>query len=268
VRGLMNVQFVIAPAAQLDGPGVFVIEVNPRSSRTVPFISKVTGVPMVRLAVNVGLGQTLAEQGHESGLWPESDLVAVKAPVFSMAKLVGVDTHLGPEMKSTGEVMGVDHSFAPALTKALIASDLGVEAGTPFLLSLSNQTKTEALPLIRALHEAGCPLFATEGTASLVEGLGIPVKTVTKLLAGHPNVVDAIRDGTVRAVINTIEGGRDEPLRDGFHIRRAATEQRIPCFTSLDTASAAINSLAGPSAYEVRPLQEYRDGIPAAGTEA
>jgi carbamoyl-phosphate synthase large subunit len=166
-------------------------------------------------------------------------------------------------MKSTGEVMGVDHAFAPALTKALIASDLGIEVGTPFLLSLSNQTTTEALPLIRALHKAGCPLFATEGTASLVAGLGIPVQTVTKLLAGHPNVVDAIRDGDVRAVINTIEGGRDEPLRDGFHIRRAATEQRIPCFTSLDTARAAINSLADSSAYSVRPLLEYRDGVPA-----
>ncbi len=263
VRGLMNVQFVIAPDAQPDGPGVFVIEVNPRSSRTVPFISKVTAVPMVRLAVNVGLGQTLREQGYESGLWPERDLVAVKAPVFSMAKLIGVDTHLGPEMKSTGEVMGVDHAFAPALSKALIASDLGVEAGTPFLLSLSNQTKTEAIPLVRALHEAGCPLYATEGTAALVDGLGIPVQRVTKLLAGHPNVVDVVRDGSVRAVINTLEGGRDEPLRDGFHIRRAATEQRIPCFTSLDTARAAIDALAAPTAYEVRPLTEYRDGVPA-----
>ncbi|MDA1146036.1 MAG: carbamoyl-phosphate synthase large subunit [Chloroflexi bacterium] len=268
VRGLMNVQFVIAPNAQPGGPGVFVIEVNPRSSRTVPFLSKVTGVPMVRLAVNVTLGQTLREQGYESGLWPERDLVAVKAPVFSMAKLVGVDTHLGPEMKSTGEVMGVDFSFAPALAKALIASDLVVEPGTPFLLSLSSQTKTEAIPLVRALHAAGCPLFATEGTASLVAGLGIPVQTVTKLLAGHPNVVDIIRDGEVRAVINTIEGGRDAPLRDGFHIRRAATEQRIPCFTSLDTARAAIQALSASSAYEVRPLLEYRDGVPAVGAGA
>jgi len=268
VRGLMNVQFVIAPDAQPDGPGVFVIEVNPRSSRTVPFLSKVTAVPMVQLAVNVGLGKTLAEQGYEGGLWPEGKLVAVKAPVFSMAKLIGVDTHLGPEMKSTGEVMGVDSSFEPALTKALIASDLGVLAGTPFLLSLSNQTKTEAIPLVRALHEAGCPLYATEGTAALVQGLGIPVEDVTKLLAGHPNVVDVIGDGTVRAVINTVEGGRDEPRRDGFHIRRAATEQRIPCFTSIDTARAAITALAGPSNYDVRPLKEYRDGIPAAEAAA
>jgi carbamoyl-phosphate synthase large subunit len=265
VRGLMNVQFVIAPDAQPDGPGVFVIEVNPRSSRTVPFISKVTGVPMVRLAVNVGLGQMLAGQGYAGGLWPERNLVAVKAPVFSMAKLIGVDTHLGPEMKSTGEVMGVDHAFAPALTKALIASDLGVEPGTPFLLSLSNQTKTESIPLIRALHEAACALYATEGTAALITGLDIPVQQVTKLLAGHPNVVDVIRDGSVGAVINTLEGGRDAPLRDGFHIRRAATEQRIPCFTSIDTARAAISALTTSTPYEVRPLREYRDGVPAIG---
>jgi carbamoyl-phosphate synthase large subunit len=262
VRGLMNVQFIISPEADPDGPGVFVIEVNPRSSRTVPFISKVTGVPMVRLAVNASLGQSLADQGYETGLWPERNLVAVKAPVFSMSKLTGVDTHLGPEMKSTGEVMGVDHTFEAAVAKALIASNLDVEAGMPFLLSLADPTKTEALPLIRALHEAGCPLYATEGTAALIDGLDIPVQPVTKLLAGHPNVVDVIRDGTVRAVINTLEGGRAEPLRDGFHIRRAATEQRMPCFTSLDTARAAIDALSAPSTYDVRPLSEYRDSIP------
>ena len=263
VRGLMNVQFVISPPDDPDpeGPGVFVIEVNPRSSRTVPFISKVTGVPLVQLAVNVMLGRSLADQGYSGGLWPEGHLVAVKAPVFSMAKLVGVDTYLGPEMKSTGEVMGVDVTFDAAVRKALIAADLGVKPGTSFLLSLSNQTKSEALPLIRMLHEAGSRLYATEGTAALVQGLGIPVELVTKRLnEGHPNVVDVIREGTVGAVINTIEGGRPGPLRDGFHIRRTATEVRIPCFTSLDTARAAIQALAVPGSYQVLPLNVYRDG--------
>ena len=260
VRGLMNVQFVIAPSAQPDGPGVFVIEVNPRSSRTVPFLSKVTGVPMVQLAVNVMLGRSLEEQGYEGGLWPERNLVAVKAPVFSMAKLIGVDTYLGPEMKSTGEVMGIDHTFDAAVRKAMIASDLAVRPGTPFLLSLSRQTKDEATPLIHLLHAAGCPLYATEGTAEMIRGLGIPVEQVTKILEGHPNVVDVIRDGSVGAVINTIEGGRAEVRRDGFHIRRNATEMRIPCFTSLDTARAAIEALATPDSYEVKPLVEYRDG--------
>ena len=262
VRGLMNVQFVIAPAADPNGPGVFVIEVNPRSSRTVPFLSKVTGVPMVQLAVNIMLGQSLIDQGYTNGLWPERALVAVKAPVFSMSKLVDVDTFLGPEMKSTGEVMGVDFTFGPAVRKALIASGLDVAPGTPFLLSVSNQSKAEAVPLIRMLHEAGCRLYATEGTAALIQGLGIPVEMVTKRLnEGHPNVVDVIRDGTVKAVINTVEGGRAAAQRDGFHIRRSATEMRIPCFTSIDTVRAAIQALAHPDSYEVRPLIEYRDGI-------
>ncbi len=185
----------------------------------------------------------------------------MKAPVFSMSKLSGVDTYLGPEMKSTGEVMGVDHTFEAATRKALIAADLAVKPGTPFLLSLSNHTKSEALPLIHTLHQSGCPLYATEGTAALIEGLGIPVEMVTKRLhEGHPNVVDVVRDGTVGAVINTIEGGRSDPLRDGFHIRRAATEQRIPCFTSLDTARAAVQALASPGEYSVAPLHVYRDG--------
>ncbi len=269
VRGLVNIQYVVAPAAQPDGPGVFVIEVNPRSSRTVPFLSKVTGVPMVRLAVNVMLGTSLAEQGYTSGLWPERHLVAVKAPVFSMAKLVDVDTYLGPEMKSTGEVMGVDVTFAAAVRKALIASDLEVKPGTPFLLSISRQSKAEATGLIRALHAAGSPLYATEGTAEMVRGLGIPVVEVTKKLSeGHPNVVDVVRDGTVRAVINTLEGGRPSYMRDGFHIRRAAVDMRIPCFTSLDTARAAIDALSAPGEYQIRPLHEYRDRPEADGSHA
>ncbi|MEX2032400.1 MAG: carbamoyl-phosphate synthase large subunit, partial [Dehalococcoidia bacterium] len=268
VIGLMNVQFVISPEADPNGSGVFVIEVNPRSSRTVPFLSKVTSVPMVQIAVNIMLGQSLADQGYPAGLWPERNLVAVKAPVFSMQKLVDVDTFLGPEMKSTGEVMGVDHAFPAAVRKAMIASGLEVTPGTPFLLSVSNQTKAQAAPLIRALHDAGCRLYATEGTATLIQELGVPVELVTKRLdQGHPNVVDVIRDGTVRAVINTIEGGRADVRRDGFHIRRAATEFRIPCFTSLDTAAAAIGALSADGTYNVLPLSEYRDGVPAPASE-
>ena len=261
VRGLMNVQYVVAPEAAPQGPGVFVIEVNPRSSRTVPFISKVTGVPMVPLAVNVMLGRSLAEQGYESGLVPDRALVAVKAPVFSMSKLVGVDTFLGPEMKSTGEVMGVDHDLDAAMRKAALAADLAIAPGTPFLLSLADRTKDEAVPLIHALHEAGCELFATEGTAAMIRDLGLPVQFVTKLLSrGRPNVVDVINDGTVGAVINTLEGGRPSHLRDGFHIRRSATEMRIPCFTSLDTARASIQALSSPGSYSVRPIPDYRNG--------
>ncbi len=278
VRGLMNVQYVIAPDAATEGPGVFVIEVNPRSSRTVPFLSKVTGVPMVDLAVGVMLGRTLEAQGYASGLWPEPPLVAVKAPVFSMSKLGGVDTFLGPEMKSTGEVMGVDVTFEAAVRKALIASDLDIRPGTPVLLSLSDRSKTEAVPLIRALHLAGCPLYATPGTADLVASLGIPVSRATKLrddgseprepVEGQPTVAEVIADGRVRAVINTLEGKSTTHLRDGFYIRRQAVEQRIPCFTSLDTAGAAIRALAHPGSYEIRQLAEYRDGVVAAASGA
>ncbi|MDA0256265.1 MAG: carbamoyl-phosphate synthase large subunit [Chloroflexi bacterium] len=274
VRGLMNVQYVIAPDAATEGPGVFVIEVNPRSSRTVPFLSKVTGVPMVDLAVGVMLGRSLEAQGYPGGLWPESPLVAVKAPVFSMSKLGGVDTFLGPEMKSTGEVMGVDVTFEAAVRKALIASDLDIRPGTPVLLSLSDRSKPEALPLIRALHLAHCPLYATRGTADLIASLGIPVTRTTKLqddgsaprehIEGQPTVSEVIADGRVRAVINTLEGKSTTHIRDGFYIRRQATEQRIPCFTSLDTAGAAIRALANPGSYEIRQLVEYRDGVVAA----
>ncbi len=258
VRGLMNVQYVIYPNSA-GRSEVYVLEVNPRASRTVPFLSKVTGVPMVRLAVNVMLGRTLREQGYTGGLWPERGLVAVKAPVFSMAKLIGVDTYLGPEMKSTGEVMGIDVAFGPALAKALLSSELALPPGGGVLLSIADRHKPEAVPIIRELAAAGFSLYATEGTASMIRAFGLPVKMVTKRLSeGHPNVLDVIHDGSVACVINTPEGGQTTTMRDGFHIRRAAAERRIPCFTSIDTARAAVEAfLLGEQPYSVRPLHEY-----------
>jgi carbamoyl-phosphate synthase large subunit len=243
-----------------------VLEVNPRASRTVPFLSKVTGVPMVRLAVNCSLGRTLHDQGYEGGLWPRQPLVAVKAPVFSMAKLIGVDTYLGPEMKSTGEVMGVDRTFPAALAKAVIAAELALPARGGALISVSDRTKADAIPVIRRLNEAGYRLYATEGTAAEIRALGIPVEHVEKALrGGHPNVLDVINDGLVDCVINTPEGGRSTTLQDGFQIRRAATERRIPLFTSIDTARAATEALlAGSQAFSVLPIQEYRQP-PGAG---
>ncbi len=258
-RGLMNVQYVIM---NNDGESrVYVLEVNPRASRTVPFLSKVTGVPMVRLAVNCSLGTSLREQGYAGGLWPRQPLVAVKAPVFSMSKLIGVDTYLGPEMKSTGEVMGIDRTFQAALAKAVIAADLALPPNGGALLSISDRMKPDAIPVIRGLHEAGYKLYATEGTASELRALGVPVESVAKRLdEGHPNVLDVIYSGQVHCVINTPEGGR-ETLQDGFQIRRAATERRIPCFTSIDTARAAVQALlAGSQAFEVLPIHEYRQG--------
>ncbi|MSQ17032.1 MAG: carbamoyl-phosphate synthase large subunit [Dehalococcoidia bacterium] len=269
VRGLMNVQFVIlggrayrSPSQRLgetEATTVYILEVNPRGSRTIPFISKVTGVPVANLATRVMLGQTLAEMGYSGGLWPKQKLVGIKAPVFSMSKLVGVDWYLGPEMKSTGEVMGVDRDFPAALTKALLAASLNLQPGASVLLSIADNHKAEAVPLVQDLVRAGCPLYATEGTAAMISALGLPVTMITKKMGeGHPNVVDVINDGLVGAVVNTLSG-ETTMMRDGFQIRRAAVERRIPCFTSLDTARAAAESLlTGRGGYNVLPTKEYR----------
>ena len=257
-RGLMNVQFIVMPSEDPEAPSVYVLEVNPRSSRTVPFISKVTGIPLVNIATKVMLGKSLEEQGYEGGLAPKMSLVAVKAPVFSMSKLAGVDTYLGPEMKSTGEVMGVDSTFEAALAKGLLAAGMTLPPGAGILLSIADRDKPEAAPLIEKLVDSGYQIYATEGTAAMIQAMGLSAKLITKKLGeGHPNVVDVVQDGTAQVVINTISGGRG-PLRDGFHIRRAAAERRVPCFTSLDTVSAAIRSAAsGPRDYSIKPLREY-----------
>ena len=270
VKGLMNIQYVVvggsayrSPATNQDGGNqdtqVFVIEVNPRASRTIPFISKVTGVPMIRLAIKAMLGKSITEAGYEGGLWKRQKLVAVKAPVFSMSKLSGVDTYLGPEMKSTGEVMGIDTDFSSAVAKALIASGMMLPEKGSILLTIADRDKADAVPMIRQLAEAGYGLFATAGTAGMIRGLGIDAFAIPKAQTGErPNTVDIIADGTVSAVVNTIEGDR-ESLEDGFEIRRAAVDQRIPCFTSLDTARAAVESLIGGAAnYNIKPLPEYR----------
>ncbi|MFC1898770.1 carbamoyl-phosphate synthase large subunit [Chloroflexota bacterium] len=262
VKGLMNIQFVIMPNKDNTDSTVYVLEVNPRASRTIPFISKVTGVPMVNVATKVMLGQSLKEQGYETGLWPRQNLVSIKAPVFSMSKLAGVDTYLSPEMKSTGEVMGIDDSFDAALTKTLLAAGLMLPPEGAILLSIADRDKPEALPIIRNLSIIGYKLYATEGTAAMIEATGLPVTMITKKLSeGHPNVFDIIVDGMVNGVVNTITGGR-VPLRDGFQIRRTTAERRIPCFTSLDTARAAVEILLnGGQTYHTRPLSEYRKGI-------
>jgi carbamoyl-phosphate synthase large subunit len=259
VRGLMNVQFVIMRDDSKSS--VYVLEVNPRASRTIPFISKVTGVPMVRIATNIMLGKSLEEQGYTTGLWKRQKLVGIKAPVFSMSKLVGVDTYLGPEMKSTGEVMGIDYTYEAALIKALLAAGLMLPSQGNLLFSIADQNKAEALPIIEGFYSIGYQVYATEGTAAMIESAGMKVKKIGKKLdEGHPNVVDIINDGSVDGVINTITGGR-VPLRDGFHIRRAAAEKRIPCFTSLDTARVALKALAsGSQFFNVKPFREYLTG--------
>ena len=255
VRGLMNVQYVS------HGGRIYVIEVNPRSSRTVPFISKVTGVPLIALATGIMLGQTLAEQGYEGGLWPEQLLVAVKGPVFSHAKLRGVEVGLGPEMKSTGEVMGVDTTFAAAFYKAILSANMALPKGGGVLLSLADLDKSDAAPMIEALVRLGHPLYATEGTASFIDRLGMPVQLVTKRIGqGNPDVLDVIRNGTVAMVINT-PGLAYLEQQQGFLIRRAAVERGIPCLTSIDTAVAMAAAMTGTEgSFNVRPLLDYRQG--------
>ncbi len=254
-RGIFNVQYVL-----FEGT-LYVIEVNPRASRTAPFISKVTGVPLVNVATRVLLGQSLKEQGYPAGLWPRQGLVAVKAPVFSMAKLPRVDSYLGPEMKSTGEVMGIDKTYRGAMTKALLGSGMMLPPQGAILFSIDDADKTEAIPIIRAFAKVGYRLYATEGTAGLIDALGLPVVMTTKKLnEGHPNVVDAITQGLVQGVVNTMVGpsARRDRLRDGFEIRRAATERRIPCFTSLDTARVVAECLnSEDGSYDVRPVNQY-----------
>jgi len=263
VRGLLNIQFIVEEGR------VWVLEVNPRSSRTVPFLTKVTGVPLVRLAVAISLGSSLAAEGYvrADGIWPETPLVAIKAPVFSMAKLLDVDTYLGPEMKSTGEVMGIDRSFAPALWKSLVAAGLAPAQGGEVLITVADKDKDEVVPIIEGLHWLGYDLVATRGTAALIRTLGIGVREVGKLAEGNDEILKLIRSGKCAAVVNTPTLGKTVD-RDGFLIRRAAVEARVPCLTSLDTALAVVTALrASAVTYEVAPLAAYHQREAATAAE-
>jgi len=254
VRGLLNIQYIV------EGGRVWCLEVNPRASRTVPFLTKVTGVPLVALAVAIGAGSTLAAEGYAraDGLWPSGDLVALKAPVFSMAKLLDVDTYLGPEMKSTGEVIGIDRAFAPALWKSLVAAGLAPMPSGKVLITVADKDKAEVVNIIEGFHWLGYDLVATAGTAALIRSLGIEVTEVPKLGEGDATILQLIRSGTCAAVVNTPTLGKTVD-RDGFLIRRAAVEARVPCLTSLDTALAVVTALrASAQSYTVAPLAEYR----------
>jgi carbamoyl-phosphate synthase large subunit len=254
VKGLLNIQFIV------ENGRVWMLEVNPRASRTVPFLTKVTGVPLVKLAVAISLGSSLAAEGYArvDGIWPTGSLVALKAPVFSMAKLLDVDTYLGPEMKSTGEVMGIDRSFAPALWKSLVAAGLAPARSGKILVTVADKDKPEVVPIIEGFHWLGYDLVATSGTAALIRSLGVDVTEVRKLAEGSQDILKLIRSGECAAVINTPTLGKTVD-RDGFLIRRAAVEARVPCLTSLDTALAVVTALrASAVTTNVAPLAEYR----------
>ncbi|WP_147531996.1 carbamoyl-phosphate synthase large subunit [Bacillus marasmi] len=233
IIGLLNIQYVVA------GEDVFVIEVNPRSSRTVPFLSKITNVPMANIATKVILGHSLAEQGYESGLVPEKKGVFVKVPVFSFEKLRRVDITLGPEMKSTGEVMGKDLTFEKALYKGFVAAKMNIKKSGTVLLTVADKDKAEALQLAKRFAAIGYQLLATSGTATYLQENSIPVMVVEKIDASDSNLLDVIRKGEAQLVINTFTRGK-QPERDGFRIRRESVENGVPCLTSLDTADAIL----------------------------
>jgi carbamoyl-phosphate synthase large subunit len=271
IRGLVNAQFVItepsdqaeAAASEQTAANVFVLEVNPRSSRTVPFLSKATGVPMVTLATRIMLGSSLQQQGYRGGLHPNQPLVAIKAPVFSMGKLPGAETALGPEMKSTGEVMGIDYTYHAALTKALIAAGARLPENGAALISIADRDKDEALPIVRGLAACGYTLYATSGTAQFLGQHGLEARVVGKISEGDTSIPNLIVQRQVNVVINTLSGGpsrirEGREIQDGFEIRRAAAENQIPCFTSLDTARAAIDVLQRQEAYAILPFGAYR----------
>lgn len=233
--GMMNIQFVI------HDDQVYVIEVNPRASRTVPFLSKVTGIPMAQVATRAILGEDLAEMGYPNGLYPTSENVHIKAPVFSFTKLLKVDTYLGPEMKSTGEVMGSDKNLEKALYKVFEASGLHIPSFGTVLFTIADDSKEEALSLAKRFVEIGFSILATAGTAKYFEQNGIKCKTVAKIhQASEKHVIDYIRDGSLQMVINTMDKNRQNNAEDGFHIRRESVEHGVPLFTSLDTADAIL----------------------------
>lgn len=248
VKGLLNIQYIV------HGDEVYVIEVNPRSSRTVPYLSKVTGIPMVNLATKIMLGETLSSLGYKGGLQENQDIVAVKMPVFSFSKLGNVETSLGPEMKSTGEVLGVDKDIHKAFYKALLAAGYTIPRRGTVLATIADKDKEEALPILREMNHLGLKLIATKGTAEFLASQGLNVKMVNKISEGSPHVVDSIKNGQVDLVINTLTKGKT-PARDGFGIRRAAVEFNVPCLTSLDLAKAVVEVLS--SMIKVKALQDY-----------
>lgn len=289
VRGMMNIQFVL-----VDGQS-YVLEVNPRASRTVPYLSKVTGIPMVKLATRCMMGEKLADLGYTSGLWvPQNNagtplknptvptlaqgsiwtldqikksdvpahLYAVKAPVFSFQKLGQVEPSLGPEMKSTGEVLGVNTTYEAALYKALIASGIVFKPKGQVILTVSDQDKSEVLQVALQLHDKGYALAATGGTHRTIDAAGIPCEKLNKIQEGSPNILERLYQGEVSLMVNTPGPGQSVGS-DAARIRRACIETGVACVTSIDTARALARSLEffeNPEKAQCLTIGEYLRG--------
>jgi len=254
VKGLMNIQFVLDSDETL-----YVLEVNPRASRTVPYLSKITGISMVNVATKCMLGGKLRALGYRPGLFPARPYYGVKAPVFSFAKLTRVDIHLGPEMKSTGEIMGIDLDYPKALYKAMVASGVEVPEGGALIATVADRDKEEAGELIRAFAELGFRVHATRGTQRYLESIGVACTPVNKIHEGTPNIIDLIQSGDIHLVLNTLSPDPN-PEREGARIRRASVEHAIPCLTSLDTARAlllALSSRQQGGEFTYLPIQDY-----------
>lgn len=244
VIGLINIQFIVC------GEEVYVIEVNPRSSRTVPYISKVTGIPIVDLATQVIIGKTIRELGYEPGLQKESEYIAIKMPVFSFEKIRGAEISLGPEMKSTGECLGIAKTFNEALYKAFLGAGVDLPKHKQVIITVKDADKGEAIEIGRRFEKLGYTIYATRSTAAALQEAGVKARKVNKISQEAPTVMDLILGHKIDLVIDTPTQGRDKS-RDGFLLRRTAIETGVNCLTSLDTARALITSLENAEAFHL-----------------
>ncbi len=247
VRGLINIQFIVY------NDQVYVIEVNPRSSRTVPYISKVTGIPIVKLATQVIIGNTIKGLGYTPGLQKEADYIAIKMPVFSFEKIRGADISLGPEMKSTGECLGIAKSFNEALYKAFLGAGVNLPKHKQMIMTVNDNEKKDAVSVAKRFAALGYTIYATWGTAKYLQDNGVDAVRVNKVEQESPTLLDLILDHKIDLVIDIPSNGI-ERSHDGFIIRRHAIETGVNVLTSMDTANALLASLESAGEQKLTPI--------------